>query len=301
MPVALATDPAAPASSGRHVRSRRGIRSTPARLRPRMIRMTPPTWRSIGRYSEKPAAGERRGDAEQREHRPEARDVGEGVAEGEPAARAARRAMLRLRRRRRPRSAGRGRPGRGAGRTARGSSAGPPRPRRGSSDRRRSRQGAVEAVVEEAAQLRDAEVASSRRRPRSSTTGIRSKSSRSIAGSAAMSRSRRWAMSGAARGPVLEQPLDHLPRLVAQPAAGARVEDEVGEGSGGHLARHSRRDHAGGPAAWLSDAMNRAATMTKGLVAIVLLSVVAACQPTSQASASPPSTSLVGARRGRHR
>ena len=49
VPVALATDAAAPASSGRKVRSSAGIRSTPARFNPSTMRTTPPAWRRNGR------------------------------------------------------------------------------------------------------------------------------------------------------------------------------------------------------------------------------------------------------------
>ena len=45
-PVIVATLADAPASSGRHVRSRTPIRRIPARLRPITIRTTPPTTRS---------------------------------------------------------------------------------------------------------------------------------------------------------------------------------------------------------------------------------------------------------------
>src|SRR5262245_25297681 len=56
VPVALATELAAPASSGRHDWARRGIVMIPARFRPRTTRMTPPITRSVGRYWLRPAA-----------------------------------------------------------------------------------------------------------------------------------------------------------------------------------------------------------------------------------------------------
>src|SRR4051812_3890230 len=55
-PVAVATDAAAPLSSGRQLRSRRGIRRRPARFRPRRIRTIPPTWRRAGIQGDSPAA-----------------------------------------------------------------------------------------------------------------------------------------------------------------------------------------------------------------------------------------------------
>jgi hypothetical protein len=56
VPVALATEPAAPASSGRHDWARRGIVMNPARFSPRTMRITPPMTRSVGRYWLSPAA-----------------------------------------------------------------------------------------------------------------------------------------------------------------------------------------------------------------------------------------------------
>ena len=56
VPDAVATELAAPASSGRHDWARKGIVMNPARLSPRMTRTTPPMTRSVGRYSESPAA-----------------------------------------------------------------------------------------------------------------------------------------------------------------------------------------------------------------------------------------------------
>jgi hypothetical protein len=47
--VAVASEPAAPASKGRHVRSSAAIRRMPARLSPKTIRIRPPTIRSAGR------------------------------------------------------------------------------------------------------------------------------------------------------------------------------------------------------------------------------------------------------------
>jgi hypothetical protein len=48
VPVMPATAPDAPASSGRQTRSRPGIVMMPARLRPRTMSTTPPSWRSSG-------------------------------------------------------------------------------------------------------------------------------------------------------------------------------------------------------------------------------------------------------------
>src|SRR6476661_402871 len=56
VPVVAATDADAPASSGRQVRSSAGMRRTPARLSPRMTRITPPTWRRNGIHCDSPAA-----------------------------------------------------------------------------------------------------------------------------------------------------------------------------------------------------------------------------------------------------
>ena len=58
---------------------------TPARLSPMTMRRIPPTWRSCGRTVDERPAGERRGDAEEGEDGPEPGDVGERVAEGQPA------------------------------------------------------------------------------------------------------------------------------------------------------------------------------------------------------------------------
>ena len=55
-PVAVATDSAAPASSGRQVRSRIGIRTSPVRLMPRITRIRPPIQRSSSMYWAKPLA-----------------------------------------------------------------------------------------------------------------------------------------------------------------------------------------------------------------------------------------------------
>ena len=86
-PVIVVTLADAPASSGRHVRSRNGIGSMPARLRPMTTRSTPPTIRRVGHVVGEGAAGEGRGDAEQREHRPEPGDVGDRVAQRPSSAR----------------------------------------------------------------------------------------------------------------------------------------------------------------------------------------------------------------------
>ena len=48
-PVAVASEPAAPASSGRQVRSSAGMRRIPARLSPSTMSTTPPTIRRAGR------------------------------------------------------------------------------------------------------------------------------------------------------------------------------------------------------------------------------------------------------------
>src|SRR6476620_11279524 len=56
VPVVLATEPAAPASSGRHDWARRGIVINPARFSPRTTGPAPPMTRSAGRYWERPAA-----------------------------------------------------------------------------------------------------------------------------------------------------------------------------------------------------------------------------------------------------
>src|SRR6188474_3041649 len=55
-PVVVARLPAAPASSGRHVRSSAGMCRIPARLRPMTMRINPPTTRRSGRMSTRPDA-----------------------------------------------------------------------------------------------------------------------------------------------------------------------------------------------------------------------------------------------------
>ena len=85
LPVAVARLPAAPASSGRQVRSRTGMRRMPARLRPITMSMTPADHAQRRQVVDEPAGRERGRRAEHREHRPEPEDVGDGVADGQPA------------------------------------------------------------------------------------------------------------------------------------------------------------------------------------------------------------------------
>ena len=73
------------------------------------------------------------------------------------------------------------------------------------------------------------------------------KNARSQAGSVSMSRSTRVGDGQAgARSLLLEREEDRA-RLVAQAAAGAAVQDEVGEGNVAHLAVDCRRGSAKGP------------------------------------------------------
>ena len=188
-----------------------------------------------------PGGGERRRHPEQREHGAEPGDVGEGVAEGRPARGPARDRVQ-------PRAAG----------SARAA-------RVGDRDRRQladvgghERQDARAQEAEQPGGDRDEDRqvvgghtrlpsrASSRNRrmlraetsraragcPPSSRTGIVAKNGplpRGIGRDVALVERRDPA---AARGTVLEQALDDRARLVAQVAAGRRVQDELGEGSG---------------------------------------------------------------------
>ena len=80
----------------------------------------------------------------------------------------------------------------------------------------------------------------------SSTTGIRSRNARCRSGSSSMLRSTRGGTVRPRVAPIGQHQLDRLTRLVAQPASGARVQDEIGEG------RHARHRTS-------ADASNRVA------------------------------------------
>ena len=101
---------AAPASSGRHVRSRTGMRRMPARLRPMTMRITPPIDAQRRQVVDEAAGRERRRRAEHREHGPEARGRRRSRGGRPASATVACAGRRRTRRPRRP-SAGRDRPG----------------------------------------------------------------------------------------------------------------------------------------------------------------------------------------------
>src|SRR6185369_6276228 len=292
-PVELATAADAPASSGRQLRSSAGIRRTPARFSPSRTRITPPTWRRTGIHGDSPAAANvavtpssvntepnpatyasawRK--AVQREG--PARRAGKPFAVAEPVRLASATATAvswpmyagtsgsthGLRKLRRPAAI--------ATRIVRLSAlirAGPgsrcrapvARSHDGRLHEGRSHEAPVEDVVEEPADL-------ARRRGKLEATPVELED---------RDRGEEAPLPGGigrdvpfvegrdpspARGTVLEQALDDGARLVAQAAAVAGVQDELGEGSR-HRSLHSRGGMAGGPRTRLG---GLSARVTKG-------------------------------------
>ena len=88
MPPVIVVRPAeAPASSGRHVRSRTGMRRMPGEAQAHDHEDDPADDPQRGQVVGEDAPRERRGDAEQREHRPEPGHVRHGMPDGSPARR----------------------------------------------------------------------------------------------------------------------------------------------------------------------------------------------------------------------
>ena len=86
-PVAPATAVLAPRSSGRHVRSSRPIVRNPGQVEAHHDEDDPADLAQEGQPLAERSAGIGRGDPKDGEHRPEAKDVGAGVAHGGPAGR----------------------------------------------------------------------------------------------------------------------------------------------------------------------------------------------------------------------
>ena len=187
---------------------------------------------------------EGRGDAEDREHGPESGHVRERVSDREPAR--GRRARGRTRDRDRRQLAEVRRHERQHARRQEADDAG------GEGDEDREVGAAHRSVRRPGRRSAGGgawprSVASSSRRSPSSTTGIALKNARSQAGSVSMSRSTRVGTARPARARCSWSASEDRARLVAQAAAGAAVQDEVGEGNVAHLAVDCRRGSAKGP------------------------------------------------------